>query len=430
MDISAFFMPIVTLVTALITALDLGQFRFSRRKMMRIITIELILQAVVCGMILLLFGYNGYAISFFLTIDMPALIVYYYTSKFRDLRDMFTVTITIFLSFMISIPAMWISELLHTSYNLYNLIRIILFAILFTFMHLFVRKHYIQIQNEMVKGWGIFSVIPVMGSIFLYFQFLQYSLGSNITHVFMNCSIITLVLALTFWVFFYILRQLHEKYLLQEQQRILDIQDKAQQDQFQLQKENADKANRRWHDLRHSTQELIELLEEGNSDAALIYLKEQLGMNDLPKVQYCMHPAVNSILCLWTERSRKAGIDVDIKVDVPEKLEIDPMELSALFANAYENAYESCLRLPKGEHSFISVETHYSGKRLAIGFKNSSMSDVVFENDIPVSSKKGGGIGTRSITYTVQRFRGTSYFGIQDNVFHARFVLNVASERN
>lgn len=183
--------------------------------------------------------------------------------------------------------------------------------------------------------------------------------------------------------------------------------------------------NRRWHDLRHSTQELIDLLEAEEVDTALAYLKAQRGMAHVPKTDYCLHPAVNSILCLWSERSRSSGIEVEIRTDIPEKLDIDPMELSTLFSNAFENSYEGCLRFEESAHKFIKVVARYSGKQLAIGFTNSCVSDITFENDVPVSIKGGGGIGTRSMLYTVQRFRGTAFFTAKDNVFTARFLLKI-----
>jgi hypothetical protein len=203
------------------------------------------------------------------------------------------------------------------------------------------------------------------------------------------------------------------------------MQNKAQWDQFEQQREAAEKSNRRWHDLRHNTQELIELLEAGNTPMALTYLKEQRGMNQIPCEVYCMHAAVNSMLRLWAERSRKEGITVEIRADVPEKLEIEPMELSALFANAFENAYEACLRLSDNVPKYIQVDANYNGKRLAIGFTNSCLKDIPFEKDMPLSLKKGGGIGTRSISYTVERFSGTKYFEAKDGVFVARFILKI-----
>jgi signal transduction histidine kinase len=425
MDHSAFLIPIITLLTAQITVLNLARFRFPLKKMIIILGIQLIVQTLVSGSILLFLGYDVYVRWFVFVVDLPAFLVFLYTSKRRDMRDVFTTLMTIFISILISIPAIWISQLLNGGYRWYNLVRIILFIVVFFMLHFFVRKQYLQLQDVLEKGWGIFSIQPAIGLIFMYFQFYQFGINENSTPMLLNCAIISLLILVVFWILYYVFKQLHEKYLIQEQQRILTIQSKAQLDKFEQQKEMAEMTNRRWHDLRHSTQELIELLEAGELETAMSYLKEQRGMAYVPKADFCLHPAVNSILCLWAERSHKAGIDIKLHMDVPEKLDIDPMELSALFANAFENAYEGCLRLPEGTEKFIKAEARYNGKQLAVGFSNSCADDIPFENGIPVSAKSGGGIGTRSMAYTVQRFRGNISFSVKDAVFAARFVLKV-----
>jgi signal transduction histidine kinase len=425
MDYSAFFVPIVTLVTAQITVLDLARFRFSMKKMYVLLGASLLIQTLVSGSILYFLGYNGYVRWFFITMDLPCILLFLYTAKHRDMRDIFTIMIAIFINFAISLPSLWLTHFLDGYYNLYSLIRIIVFTIIFIPMHLFLRRQYLRLQDELKKGWGIFSILPMICLIFLYYQYMRFSVKGDNANMLLNSVSMSAIIGVVFWVLFYVFKQLHEKYLAQEQQRILTLQNKAQQDQFEQHEEMSEQMNRRWHDLRHSTQELIELLETGNTEAALSYLREQRGMEEVPKTDYCLHPEVNSILCLWVERSRKADIEVEIHTDVPKQLEIDPMELSALFANAFENAYDGCQRIKEGLPKYIKVESHYNGKRLAIGFMNSCIDDIRFENDMPVSAMNGGGIGTRSMKYTVQRFRGTVYFGVKDNVFAARFVLNI-----
>ena len=425
MDYSALIMPIVTLVTAQITVMDLARFRFPLKKLLIILCIQLIFQTLVSGSILLFLGYDEYVRWFVVAVDLPAFLVFLCISKRRDMRDVFTALITIFINIAISIPAIWLSQLLNGGFYWYNLIRIILFIVMIAIIHFFLRKRYIHLQDVLEKGWGIFSIQPAIGLIFMYFQYFQFGIDKKSNPMLINCAIISLLILVVFWILYYVFKQLHEKYLIQEQQRILVIQSKAQLDKFEQQKEMAEMANRRWHDLRHSTQELIELLEAGELETALAYLKEQRGMANVPKADFCLHPAVNSILCLWAERSRKAEIDVELHMDVPEKLDIDPMELAALFANAFENAYEGCKRLPEGAEKYIKAMAHYNGKQLAVGFSNSCVDHIKFENDMPISEKHGGGIGTRSMAYTVQRFRGNITFDVKDCVFTARFVLNI-----
>ncbi|PKM73127.1 MAG: hypothetical protein CVU91_06055 [Firmicutes bacterium HGW-Firmicutes-16] len=425
MDYSAFIIPIVTLVTAQITVMDLARFRFPLKKVLVILGIQLIIQTLVSGSILLLLGYDEYVRWFVIAVDLPAFLVFLYISKRRDMRDVFTTLITIFINIVISIPAIWISQLLNGVYYWYSLVRIILFVAVFLIIHCFVRKRYIQLQDELEKGWGIFSIQPAIGLIFMYFQYSQYGIDQKIMPLLFNGVIISLLILVVFWILYYVFKQLHEKYLIQEQQRILTIQCKAQMDNLEQQKEIAEMTNRRWHDLRHSTQELIELLEAGELNTAMAYLKEQRGMANLQKADYCLHPSVNSILCLWAERSIRAGITVELNMDVPEKLEIDPIELSTLFANAFENAYEGCLRLPEGTQKYIKAQSRYNGKMLAVGFTNSCANEISFENDMPVSAKSGGGIGTRSMAYTVQRFKGNISFAVKDNVFTVKFILKI-----
>ncbi|MBP1754705.1 MAG: hypothetical protein H6Q59_1103 [Firmicutes bacterium] len=425
MDLSIILMPVITLITGQLTVLDLAKFRFHTRKLIAILIIELITQVAVCATILLAFGYDAYVISFFFCMELPAILTFLYVSRRRDFRDFFTVLITVFISFAFSIPSMWLSQLMKGGYLWYNLIRIIIFSFLFFLLHKFIRARYIQIQDELDKGWGIFCILPLIACLVMYSQYLIYGRSGDFSDIFANCVVIITMMGTVFMVFNYVLAQLHEKYMLQEQRRILDMQNKAQRDQFEQQRESAERSNRRWHDLRHGIQQLIDLLEEGKVELAICYLKEQRGEDQVPKVIYCMHPVVNSMLCLWAERAKKAGIEVEISTDIPENLMIEPMELSALFANAIENAYEACLRLPVQTPKFIRIKTQYNAGRLAIGITNSCLPDIPFDKDMPISEKKGGGIGTRSIAYTIGRYAGTKFFEAKDGVFTARFVLNI-----
>ena len=425
MDYSAFFVPIVTLITAQMTALSLGRFRFPWKTMAVILSIQLVIQTLIGGSVLYFLGYDQYARWFFLIVDLPAFILFLYVSARRDMRDVFTALITIFINIVISVPSAWLAEVLEGGYFWYNLLRSVLFVFLFFILHFLIRKRYLELQDVLEEGWGIFSIQPAIGLVFIYYQYLQSGIEVVSMSMLLNCAMISFLILIVFWVLYYVFKQLHEKHLIQEQQRILTIQNKAQLEQFAQQKEMAEMTNRRWHDLRHSTQELIDLLEAGDVVAAIAYLKEQRGMADVPKMNYCLHQAVNSILCLWAERSRRQGIEVELRMDVPEQLEIDPMELSALYSNAFENAYEGCLRLPEGTKKFIKAEARYNGKHLAVGFTNTCTDDIKFENGMPVSGKSGGGIGTCSMAYTINRFRGNISFSAEGKVFTVRFILKI-----
>ncbi len=425
MDYSAILVPLITLVISQVLIFDLARLRFPREKLALILITELVVLVLISSAVLMFGGLAVYARWYVLIMVVPAFSLFFYTSKYRDARDMFTVVTTIFLNFLISVPAMWLARYYGSGYVFYNLVRIALFALMFLFIHLFFRKYYLNAQEEILKGWGIFSILPVLGSVVLYYSFVQYGQKGSYIEVLYSTSATIVLMGSVYVVIFYMFQQLHEKYMVQEQRRMLAMQNKAQLDQHIMFMEAAEKTNRRWHDARHTTQTLIELLESGKTETALVHLKEQMGMGVLTKEEYCRHPAVNSILCLWAERTRKENILLTIAANVPDSLEIEPVELSALFANAIENAYLACLELPSDTERFIKVESQYNGRRLAIGITNTCKAFVSFDHDMPVSSKEGGGIGTRSMVYTVKRFHGAYTFSAEDGLFSTRFVLNV-----
>lgn len=425
MNSAAFFIPLVTLLTALAIVFDLAQFRFPKKKLYAIVIVESVIQLALSTAVLLLAGLEMYAKWYVLITVLPAYATFFYISKNRDARDIFTIVTTILISFILSIPAMWFYRYHGNSYLSYNLVRIALFGVIFALIHFFFRKPYLIAQEEIDKGWGIFSILPFLGSCLLYYEFLRYGEGGDFSEVLYVTTATVIVMASVYTVNFYMVLQLHDKYLVLEQKRILTMQNKAQMDQHLQFKDDSEKTNRRWHDLRHGMQYLTELLEEGNTGMAIEYLKEQMSTSTVVMEQYCQHPAVNSILSLWSERSRNENISMQVLANIPKELDIEPVELSALFANAIENAYYSCLALPDSVQKFIKVEAIYNGKRLAIGITNSCSDEVSFEGDMPVSAKEGGGIGTRSMVYTVKRFHGAYTFTADSGIFSSRFVLNV-----
>ena len=173
---------------------------------------------------------------------------------------------------------------------------------------------------------------------------------------------------------------------------------------------------------------MIDLIESGKTQSALKYLKEQTNFKQEQKQEYCMHPSVNSILNLWANKARENQIEYIVNVRIPEKVKIEPMELSALFSNAIENAFNANMNLTKEiKKKHIKIEANYNqtNNRLAIGICNTCNDDIIFEQDIPKSKREFGGIGTRSMTYTVKRYQGTYSFSANDGIFKTRFVLNV-----
>ena len=108
---------------------------------------------------------------------------------------------------------------------------------------------------------------------------------------------------------------------------------------------------------------------------------------------------------------------------------MDEVALAGILANSFENAVEGCLRCPEGTAKYITVKIAYSvysgAGKLHIVFENACADNIVFENGFPKSQKPGGGIGTKSISYTAERYNGIVEFTAENSVFRTRVLLHL-----
>ena len=233
-----------------------------------------------------------------------------------------------------------------------------------------------------------------------------------------------------YWLIFRSISAIVGKYEAQERERILAQQNKLWEEQLEEQKNAVNAARRDRHDLRHHYDTLLSMLEGGKTQEAVSYLNAQTRRTESAVLaSVCQHPAANAILSRWAARARENGIKTEIDASIPANLPIDEVALAGILANSFENAVEGCLRTPEGTERIITVNIAFSAyngaKKLHIVFENSCADNIVFEDGLPKSQKPGGATGTRSISYTAERYNGMVEFNVQDGVFRTRVLLHL-----
>ena len=92
-------------------------------------------------------------------------------------------------------------------------------------------------------------------------------------------------------------------------------------------------------------------------------------------------------------------------------------DLCSLLANGLENALHACEKMPVDADRYITLKLYEKNSRLCIKLSNSYASAPVFENDIPISSVSGHGIGVQSMVSVVDRYQGVYGFFAEDGEF-------------
>ncbi len=80
--------------------------------------------------------------------------------------------------------------------------------------------------------------------------------------------------------------------------------------------------------------------------------------------------------------------------------------------------------MPRDEEKEIIVTVKFIDNRLRVQVENTCRNDIVFDGELPVTQKQGGGTGIKSILYTAERYDGTAGFSVIDGKFITQIVLN------
>lgn len=415
--------PAIIVATADVLSAQIGMTEYPARwHVVLAVVLSLLISAI-----LVFAGVDGLTMLCSATLYLPLALKGLLFRKYSDGRSIFSLTsIALFIQFEACLSLIWLDAnargplLFTVSLGGLSLVAVLL-------VQHFARDLYRSIQEKIESGWVVYSLLPIAGNAFVPVCFLLYR-HLEVYMVLMLSGIAFLFAFISLGTFFYFFKRLYESVNLEADVRMLRSQQQIQENLERERRENENKERRIRHDQRHFYQVMIDELDCGEVDEVREKLVRLRGDNLVPDFDYCKNLTVNSILKVWSYRAQDQGIDIQIRADVPEKLDIDSMELGSLVSNLLENAYEACLRLERSERQrFIDFTMTYHRGKLICQIKNSSRDDVSFDSSgLPASQKHGaGGIGTRSARTSVKRYGGQIRYSLADGVFTTRFILGV-----
>lgn len=175
------------------------------------------------------------------------------------------------------------------------------------------------------------------------------------------------------------------------------------------------------HDLRHQLSAIRGYLDKGNIVGAIGYVDAISG--NIPEISnklLCDNFAVNAVAVHYLDMALTSGIEVELKLVVPEDLgQIPDNDMSIIVGNLFENAIEACQYVEEGKR-FISMSSKVVKNRLTLVIDNSFDGTYSEKNGQFVSRKRKGGvkgIGISSVGVIVEKYGGSLKHEAADGVF-------------
>lgn len=175
------------------------------------------------------------------------------------------------------------------------------------------------------------------------------------------------------------------------------------------------------HDMANHLQILSALEEEKRTT----YIEELLHhITRMETLSYCADTTVNAVLTVKAHRMQQNQIRFSKYVDITEGLSFEKVDLCAVFANALDNAIESCMDFPEKEREIV-LETKAKKGLFVLEVKNPCRI-ALKKGELPKTSKtdaKNHGLGLCSIREIVERYGGDMEMKAEDGVFELFLYL-------
>lgn len=197
-----------------------------------------------------------------------------------------------------------------------------------------------------------------------------------------------------------------------------------QYENYRMSAESVEIVNQKYHDLKHQ----IEILRRTDSaEEKNAYLdKMEAEIKAYESQNKTGNKVLDIILTTKNLQCQKQGINLTCVAEGAELEFMHPMDISALFGNALDNAIESVLKIDDPDKRLIHVSVVRQKTFLRIRIENCFEGELRFENGMPITSKTDQGFhgyGTKSIRRITERYNGSMTIDTKGNWFELRILI-------
>ena len=188
-----------------------------------------------------------------------------------------------------------------------------------------------------------------------------------------------------------------------------------------------DSSNILIHDIKKCLGSIKGLLLQNDNSKAIEYIDSIYDGYDIKQIKkYSNNKLINVIVSRYAQLCYNNNIEFSTDIRDVNFSFIKDSEITALFDNLFENAFEATKKCP---NKFINIEVDYRNENyIFIKMLNSINNKPLFQNGLPITTKKdkkGHGIGIKSILKIVKKYHGNLDYNYveNENIFITTILL-------
>lgn len=286
-----------------------------------------------------------------------------------------------------------------------------------------------QVMRQSKQSCMIFTSVPLLYYIFDYFTTRQTNLtysGTSAIGLFTPSMICTIYMLFVIVYNYETQKQTHTKL----EKDIIVTQLQHAQLELDTMRQMHDNTVIYRHDMRHHLSLIGSYAKEGDIQKITDYLAiTEEDIDAMTPVHYCQNETVNLILSNFDQRAKKLNVLLQTKVNLPDELLINDVELCTLLSNALENAITAASKM-EGSLRKVSFKAIVRDRKLVISTENAFCGIIEMEGDLPKSTKSDNhGYGIKSMAAIVDRYGGLYSVEAENGKFILQLLLPLKGEK-
>ena len=279
-------------------------------------------------------------------------------------------------------------------------------------------------DDNFAQTWYAFWVLPLVFILLNLFMIPRYPTTlqtGRVLQVYIVMSIALLFLMLFFNAIFLLMAiSINRNARLQQENQFLSMQ----QQRYESLKAAIEEARQARHDMRHQLNHISALAEAGDMENMKSYLAKTVSRIPNLDMCFCENRAADSVVGYYCAMAKRDEIPFRARLDLPETLPVDEIDMCLVLSNLLENALEASLRTAPGRRQIEITACVHADRILLIEVENAFDGEVNEKNGVFRSSKRReNGIGIQSVTRIAEKTGGTSTFTHQNGTFTAKVML-------
>lgn len=298
----------------------------------------------------------------------------------------------------------------------------------FSVMYQLEKKNQDVNRNITINGREFFSALTIAVAVFavsnLSYVIQQSPFSSQfVSEIFIIRTLVDLGGVAIMYAYHIQLGELKTRFEVHKLQEMLNMQ----YNNYMMLEKSIAAVNQKYHDLKYQ----IAVLKQGvGAQEGKSYLEQ---MEKEIKSYEAQNKTGNKVLdTILTGKSlycQDNWIELTSVADGKELEFMDPMDISTLFGNILDNAIEGVSRIEQKEKRLIHLAIIRQKGFLRIRAENCYQDELVFENGLPVTTKKDKkyhGFGLKSIQSTVKKYNGSVAISANNGWFELRILIPLA----